>query len=95
MFFHVFKNREKCSAKSRKVKIKSESLPSQSDLIHLSAQHLFPVVIIRQEELQDVEQAPEGLLLVQEEEGDGGDPVESLTILDIWVVEAVRQQDSS
>ena len=61
----------------------------------MGSQHLFPVVIVGEEELQDVEQAPEGFLLVQEEEGDGGDPVESLTILDIWVVEAVGQQDSS
>ena len=66
-----------------------------TDLINLGAQHLLPVVIIREEELQDVEQAPEGLLLVEEEQGDGGDPVEALTVLDIGVVQTVGQQHSS
>ena len=64
-------------------------------LINLSAQHLFPVVIIREKELQDIQQAPEGFLLVQEEKGDSGDPVEALTVLDVWVVKAVGQQNSS
>ena len=60
-----------------------------SYLINLCPQHLLPVIIIRQEELQDVEQAPEGFLLVQEEKGDGGDPIKALAVLDIWVVERV------
>ena len=60
-----------------------------TDLINLGTEHLLPVVIIREEELQDVEQTPEGLLLVQKEKGDGGDPIEALAVLDIRVVERV------
>ena len=66
-----------------------------TDLINLGAEHLLPVVIIREEELQDVEQTPEGLLLVKEEKGDGGEPVEALAVLDIGVVQTVSQQHSS
>ena len=60
-----------------------------TDLVHLGPHHLLLVVCLRQQHLQDVEQAPEGLLLVQEEQRDGGDPVEALAVLDIRVVERV------
>ena len=66
-----------------------------ADLVHLGPDHLLLVVGLRQQHLQDVKQAPEGLLLIQEEQRDGGDPVEALAVLDVWVVKTVGQQDSS
>ena len=65
-----------------------------SHLIHLGTNHLFPVVVLREEDLQDVQQTPECLLLVEEEKCNGGDSVEALAVLDVRVVEAVGQQDS-
>ena len=62
---------------------------NNNHLIHLGPQHLFLVVALRHQDLQDVEQTPEGLLLVKEKEGNGSDPVESLAVLQLRVVETV------
>ena len=61
-------------------------------LIDLSPDQLLAVEVVWHDDLDDVDQCPEGVFLVHEEQGDGGDPVESLAILGLWVVEAVGKQ---
>ena len=63
-------------------------------LIHLGPDELLAVVVWRHELVHDVDEAPEGVLLVHEEQGNGRDPVEALAVLDLGVVQAVRQQYS-
>ena len=64
-------------------------------LINLSPCHLLGVITARHENLHNVHQAPERVLLVQEEEGDGGYPVEPLAILYIRVMQAVGKENTA
>ena len=52
------------------------------------------VILRRHEVLDDEDQTPECVLLVHEEQGDGGDPVEALAVLHVGVVDAVGQKDA-
>ena len=47
---------------------------------------MLGVITARHEDLYNIDKAPERVLLVQEEEGNGGHPVEPLAILYIRVV---------
>ena len=58
-------------------------------LINLGPCHLLGIVGCWHEDLHDVDQAPEGVLLVQEEQGYGGDPVEPLAVLNSGVVQTI------
>jgi hypothetical protein len=59
-------------------------------LIYLCADELFvPAEVLRRHQvLDDVDQQPKSVLFVHKEEGNGGDAVEALAILHIWIMDA-------
>ena len=63
-------------------------------LVHLGPDELLAVVVLGHHHLHDVDQTPEGVLLVQEEKGNGGESVEALAVLNLGVVKTVSKENS-
>ena len=59
-------------------------------LINLCPNELLAVELRGHQLLYDVNQAPESVLLVHEEQGYSGDPVEPLTVLHLRIVQTIR-----
>lgn len=64
---------------------------SLSHLVHLRAQQVFVVVVRWHQVLNNIDEAPEGILLIEKKQGNGSQAIESLKKISRQRAISVRQ----